>query len=207
MNDISRRSWGAAVAVTGVLAAAALVPSFAEAAAFAKPPQAGPQGKAPPARDNGKAKAGAGEGIVQSVSADAVVLRELDGSTVSVPVVSSTQVFVDGQRASLREIKAGFVASGEWKAGRSAQVLRAFDPSGKNAVRVGVVESVSSGVLVVTGTTGTTMSIPVNAKTHVLLDGKPATLAAVKTGYTVVISAKDSKGDKPAHELRFLRPG
>jgi hypothetical protein len=40
----------------------------------------------------------------------------------------------------------------------------------------------------------------------VLLDGKPATLDAVKAGYTVVMTAKDSKGNKPAHELRFLRP-
>jgi hypothetical protein len=31
-------------------------------------------------------------------------------------------------------------------------------------------------------------------------------LAAVKAGFTVVISAKDSKGNKPAHDLRFLRP-
>jgi len=40
----------------------------------------------------------------------------------------------------------------------------------------------------------------------VLIDGKRASLAAVKRGYTVVISANDSKGNKPAHELRFLRP-
>ena len=208
MNDISRRSWGAAVAVTVVFAGAALAgPSFAEAAAFAKPAHAGPQGKVPAARGAGKAKAGAGEGIVQSVSAEAVVLRELDGSTVSVPVASSTHVFVDGKLASLRDVNAGFVASAAWKAGRSTQVLRAFDLSAPHAVRVGVVVSGSTGVLVVTGTGGTTVSIPVNAKTRVLLDGKPATLAAVKAGYTVVITAKDSKGDKPAHELRFLRPG
>jgi hypothetical protein len=40
----------------------------------------------------------------------------------------------------------------------------------------------------------------------VLLDGKPASLAAVKRGYTVVIPATNSKNDKPVHELRFLRP-
>jgi len=50
------------------------------------------------------------------------------------------------------------------------------------------------------------VSIPVNAKTRVLIDGKPAKLAAVEAGYTVVITANDAKGAKPAHELRFLRP-
>ena len=39
-----------------------------------------------------------------------------------------------------------------------------------------------------------------------LIDGKPAKLAAVEAGYTVVITANDAKGNKPAHELRFLRP-
>ena len=197
-----------AVALTVAFAAVALAaPSFAKAATFAKPAHPGSQGKGPAARGAGNAKAGVAEGIVQSVSAKAIVLRELDGSTVSVPVASSTHVFVDGKRASLGDVRAGFVASAAWKAGKSAPVLRAFDLSGQHAVSVGVVDSVSTSVLVVTRTGGTTVSIPINAKTRVLVDGKPATLAAVKAGYTVVITAKDSKGDKPAHELRFLRPG
>jgi hypothetical protein len=199
MNDVSRRRWTTAVAVTVAFAAVALAgPSFAGAASiFAKGPGA------PPA---GNAKAGAREGIVQSVAAKAIVLRQLDGRTVSVPVASSTQVFVDGKRASLRNVKAGFVASVAWKAGKPARVLQTFDLLGPQAVSVGVVDSVSADVLVVTESGGTTLSVPVNARTRVLVDGKPATLAAVKRGYTVVITAKDSKGDKPAHELRFLRP-
>lgn len=208
MNDVSERSWSAAVAVTvGIAAVALAAASFAEAATVAKPVPAGAQGKAPPARGAGNAKAGTGKGIVQSVSAQAIVLRELDGSTVRVPVASSTHVFVDGKRASLRDVKAGFVASAAWKAGKSARVLHAFDLSGRDAVSVGVVDSVSTRVVVVTGTGGTTVSIPVDAKTRVLVDGKRATLGAVKAGYTVVLTAKDSKSGKPARELRFLRPG
>jgi len=203
----------AVVAVTIVVAALPLAaPSLARAATRAKPAQAGAPAKAPPAHGAAAVKAGRGEGIVQSVSANAIVLRELDGSTVSVSVAASTHVFVDGKRASLRDVKAGFVASAAWKAGGSARVLQAFDLSGQHAVSVGVVDSVSSGLLVVTktsgtsGTGGTTVSIPVNAKTRVLVDGKLATLAAVKAGYTVVITANDAKGNKPAHELRFLQP-
>ena len=103
-------------------------------------------------------------------------------------------------------IKRGFVATATWTAGKPARVLQAFNLSGQHAVRVGVVDALSDGVLDVTLSDGSTLSIPVNAKTHVLLDGKRATLAAVKTGYTVVIPAQSSKGNKPAHELRFLRP-
>jgi hypothetical protein len=190
MSDISRRSWRAAVAVTvGLVAAVLAGPSFADAAAFEK-----------------HAKAGAQEGIVQSVSAKSIVLKELDGRAVRIPVAVSTRVFVDGKRASLRDVRAGFVATAAWKMGKPARVLQAFDLLGPHAVSVGVVDSVSTDVLVVKESDGTTLSVPVNARTRVLIDGKRASLAAVKRGYTVVISANDSKGNKPAHELRFLRP-
>jgi hypothetical protein len=172
------------------LAAVALAgPSVAEAAAPAK-----------------RVKAGARKGIVQSVSPRAIVLRELDGSTVRVQIAPSTRVFVDGKRATLYDIRRGFVATATGPAGKPARVLQAFNLSGQHAVRVGVVDALSDGVLDVTLSDGSTLSIPVNAKTHVLLDGKRATLAAVKTGYTVVIPAQNSKGKRPAHELRFLRP-
>jgi len=190
MNRVSKRSWTAAAAVLVALGAVALAgPSVAEAAAPAKP-----------------AKAGARKGIVQSVSPRAIVLRELDGSTVRIPVALSTRVFVDGRLATLQNIKRGFVATATWTAGKPARVLQAFNLSGRHAVRVGVVDALSDGILDVALSDGSTLSIAVNAKTHVLLDGKRATLAAVKTGYTVVIPAQSSKGNKPAHELRFLRP-
>jgi len=192
MSDISRKRWRAAVAVMVGFAAVALAgPSFA--------------GAATAARGNG-AKAGTREGIVQSVSAKAIVLRELDGRTVSIPVALSTHVFVDGKKAALRDVKAGFVASAAWKAGRPASVLQAFDLLGQHAVTVGVVDSVSTSVLVVKESDGTKLSVPFNARTGVLVDGKPASIAAVKRGYTVVIPWTNSKSNKPVHELRFLRP-
>ncbi|MDX6437993.1 MAG: hypothetical protein QOF45_576 [Gaiellaceae bacterium] len=202
MYEISIRSWSAVVAVTAVVLVGA---SLAEASTFEKPVPGGSHGKAPPAR--GPGNAGAGKGIVQSVSATAIVLRELDGSTVRIPVAANTHVFVNGLRASLRDVRAGFVASAVWKAGKPARVLQAFNLSGPKAVSVGVVDSVSTGAVVVTGTGGSTVSIRVDAKTRVLVDGKPSTLAAVRAGYTVVRTAKDAKGGRPARELRFLRPG
>jgi hypothetical protein len=199
------------VSVTAVVAAVALAgPAVVQAATAAKPAQPGAQGKNPPARGGAaNVKAGRGEGIVQSVAANGVVLRQLDGSTVSISVGSSTQVFVDGKHALLTDVKAGYVASAAWKEGGTAHVLQAFDLSARHAARVGVVDSVSTGAVVLTETgvtSGATVSIPVDAKTRVLVDGKPAKLTTVKAGYTVVITANDPKGNRPAHELRFLRP-
>ncbi len=205
MNDVSRRSWCAALGVTVGVAVALAGPAVSGAATLAKPVPAGAQANPSP-RGEGKGKSGAGKGIVQSVSAQAIVLRELDGSTVGVPVASSTHVFVDGKRASLRDVKAGFVASAAWRAGKPARVLHAFDLSGPNAVSVGVVDSVSARSLVVTGTGGARVTILVDAKTRVFVDGKRATLAAVKAGDTVLLVAKDPVRGKPARELRFLQP-
>jgi hypothetical protein len=189
MSRFSKASWTAAAVFVALAAVALAGPSVAEAAAPVK-----------------SAKAGTRQGIVQSVLPKAIVLRELDGSTVRVLVGPSTRVFVDGKRATLHDIRRGFVATATWTAGKPARVLQAFNLSGQHPVRVGIVDSLSNGVLEVTLTGGGTLSIPVNAKTHVLVDGKRATLAAVKTGYTVVIPAMSSKGNRPAHELRFLRP-
>lgn len=182
-------SWRHCLAAAVVTALAAVMFGGPSAAMAAKP-----------------VKAGARKGIVQSVSPKAIVLRELDGSTVRIPVALKTRVFVDGKRATLGSVRRGFVVSVTWTPGKPARVLQAFNLSTQHAVTVGVVDSLSDGVLEVTTADGSALSIPVNAKTHVLVDGKKATLAAVKTGYTVVIPANTSKSGKPAHELRFLRP-
>jgi hypothetical protein len=193
MDAFSKRNWRATVVVAIGVATVALVgSSFAQAATAA--------------RGASHAKTDAREGIVQSVGAKLIVLRELDGTTVSIPVAASTRVFVDGKRASLHDVRAGFVASVGWTKGKAARVLQAFNLLSQHPLTVGLVDSVSTGVLMVKESGGTKLSIPVNVRTRVFIDGKPGKLAAVKRGYTVVISARDSKGDRPAHELRFLRP-
>jgi hypothetical protein len=213
MVDVSRRPWGAtlvalALFATVVLAAGpsgggvgvAAAAAGLDAAALAKPVEVKPQVTAPAARS--------GQGIVQSVSARAVVLKELDGGTVRVPVDAKTRVLVNGKPASLRAVKPGFVAVAKWTAGKATQELQAFDLSGQNAAGLAVVESVSADAVVVQEARGSTVTIPVDAKTRVLVDGKPASLRDVKPGYyTVVTNVKGSKGNKPASELRFLRPG
>src|SRR4051794_39853556 len=144
MNRVSKRSWTAVIFTLAALALA--VPLVAVAA--------------------NPVKAGTRKGIVQAVTPKAIVLRELDGSTVRIPVAPTTRVFVDGKRATLGNVKRGFVASATWVAGRPARVLQTFNLSAPHAVTVGVVDSLSDGVLEVTTTDGSALSIPVNAKTH-----------------------------------------
>jgi hypothetical protein len=65
-------------------------------------------------------------GIVQSVSRSAFVLKELDGSTLTIRVDAKTRVLLDGKRASLLEVRPGFVAVVRHEQNR-AQEIRAFD--------------------------------------------------------------------------------
>jgi hypothetical protein len=147
------------------------------------------------------APAGSVHGIVQSVGGGVVVVTQIDGSTVGVPVAASTRVFVDGQRVSLAGVQPGFVASASWKAGKAAGELFVFDPSAS----VAVVRSVSAHGVVVSDAAGNTVTVPLTPRTRVLVDGTPASVRSVAVGDTLVVDA--SGRGRPAAELRFLRPG
>jgi hypothetical protein len=144
-------------------------------------------------------------GIVRLVSAKAVVLKELDGSTVTVPVDAKTRVLVDGKPGSLDEVKPGFVAVATWQAGQAARVLRTFDPSPKHGTGV-VVKSVSANAVVLKEPNGSTVTVLINAKTRVFVNGKPASLRDVKPGFIATTSSEHVEGNTPAKELHFRRP-
>lgn len=160
-------------------------------------PSKPPQGHGPQETD---------QGVVQSVSASEVVLKTLDGSSVTVPVDGSTRVLVDGKLGTLQAVKPGFVAVAKWKAGKAAQQLQAFDLSAKSGERLATVKSVSSTRVVVTGANGGTVTIHANARTHVFLDGRPAALRSIDAGDTLVVTGATANHGKPAVELRFLSP-
>jgi hypothetical protein len=207
MIDRSNRLRSATLAALALAATAALAAAppgrAARGAAPAHPNAAAPakakpeQAKSPPVRHGEQTD----QGVVQSVSANAIVLKELDGSSVSVPVNAQTRVLVDGRPALLREVKPGFVAIAKWKDGKPAHDLRAFDLASDT-----IVQSVLAHAVVVTSAGGGTVTIKVNAKTRVFIDGKPAKLNDVKPGFIVVAGATGSKGGKPASELRVLNP-
>ena len=71
-------------------------------------------------------------GIVQSISRRAIVLKELDGSTLTMRVDVKTRVFLDGKRASVLSVQRGFVAVVK-RERNYAREIRAFDPTKERA--------------------------------------------------------------------------
>jgi len=169
------------------------------ATSIAAPPPAKttPGGKGPP-----HGQAGSARGIVQSVAGKAVVVKELDGTTVRIPVAQSTHVFFDGKRATLGEARPGLVAIASWKPDKAAQRLQLFDAT----VTVAVVQSTTTRSVVVKMPAGTNVTIHLIPKTRVFVDGKAANVHAVKPGFLLVIKGA-APTSRPATELRFLRPG
>ena len=69
------------------------------------------------------------QGVVQSVSTSVVFVRQLDGSTLSVPVDRKTRITVNGRSARITDVKPGYVLVAAWKAGQPATILRFVRPS------------------------------------------------------------------------------
>lgn len=109
------------------LAAAALL--MTAPLAHAGGPKTVPPGKAvtvhgPPAKTPAHNAQQTGKGVVQLVTTKAVVLKQLDGSRVRVPVDRLTRVFINGKRARLTDVKSGYVLVADWTAGEPARELR-----------------------------------------------------------------------------------
>jgi hypothetical protein len=68
------------------------------------------------------------QGVVQSVGGSAVVVRQLDGSTVSVVIGRNARVTVDGRPGKISDVKPGFVLVTTVKAGQPASALRFLRP-------------------------------------------------------------------------------
>ena len=212
-EGLRRRSRGASfVCAVGIALLAAAFASTAASAAVAGP-AIGAEASKPSAGGQGADRRGEiRRGIVQALSAKAVTLKELDGTTLSVAVDAKTHVFVDGRPASLRDVEPGFAAIAKGRPGRPALELRTFNLSrphgpGGATVKGAVVRSVSAVAVVLNKPDGNTVTVLVDARTRVFIDGQPASLSDVEPGFVVVTSPKAFKPNRPAKELRFLRPG
>jgi hypothetical protein len=187
-----------AMIALGVAALAAAPATGASGAVAAKQ-------KPKPAKANGLPLAVAGTGIVQTVYARGLIVTELDGRMVRVPVVARTRVFVDGVRASLADVEPGFVATFTGR-GKAVRVLRAVDPSPERRSGNAIVVSVSPNEVAVSRGTAT-ISILVDARTRVFVDGTRATLADVSPGDIVAAGAGARAARRPVAVLRVRRPG
>jgi hypothetical protein len=91
-----------------------------------QPTQQAPTTTVAPASVGGSASV---EGVVQAVFASTVLVKQLDGNAIVVPVDRRTQVLVNGRQAQWSDVKPGFVLIASWQPGRPAALLRFLRPS------------------------------------------------------------------------------
>jgi hypothetical protein len=198
---------------TAWLVACAAVAALASPAAFAsRPPQApaGPSLLAAPIAPR------ADRGVVQSVSATGLVLKVLDGSSLTVSIDAKTRVFLDGRRVSILDVRPGFVAVvayADAKRGQPATVareVRAFSASTPQAAFAGsrgTAQSVSPGRLVLETPDGGTRAVPIDKRTRLLLNGKRASLVEIRPGFAVVVAYAGARPKGPKQPPPRLSPG
>jgi hypothetical protein len=114
------------LSLVACVAAAALA---AASSGFAAGPKNSPPGNSGPAKTAHDLATLSVQGVVQSVLPAAVVVRQLDGSAINVPVDRRTRFFVNGKLARPTDVKPGFVLVATWKAGRPAMILRFVKPT------------------------------------------------------------------------------
>ena len=144
----------------------------------------------PAVAEAGRDKATADRGVVQSVSATEITLRELDGTLVSLAVGPATRVRVNGAPARLEDVRPGFVATVVHKGTDPALAVRAF---GKVAVLVdrGVVTALLPDAITLRRGDGITITIPLDRSTKFRRLGAPARRAAARAGAHVAVTHPD----------------
>ena len=147
------------------------------------------------------AKRHALHGIVQSVGSSSVTLEAKKGDPVTVQVNGDTKIIVNGKAATLADVLVGYAAEAKLTAaGGPAKVLRAHQVPAPGTIVVGQVDSVGSNSITLKKRDGSTVAIPVNGDTKILVNGKAATLADVETGYRAYV--RRTAADGPAAVIR-----
>lgn len=127
------------------------------------------------------------------MSADRLVLKALDGSTIVVAIDARTRVLIDGKPASISDVRPGFVAVVTMRgaSGQAALEVDAFTtspgPAAPVATVAGVVRSVSPGRLVLASLDGRILTVVVDTAARVYVDGKSASLVDLRAGFIVVV--------------------
>jgi len=120
-------------------------------------------------------------GVVQSVSASRIVLRELDGSLISIAIGPQTHVFLNGRRAAITDVQPGFVAAVTHKGSDPAMAIRAFGRVQPSVDR-GVIVTRTAHVLTIRTDAGSTMSFRITPRTRIRWRGLPVRLGALRPG-------------------------
>ncbi len=136
-------------------------------------------------------------GVVQSVSATQVVLRALDGSTITINVGPKTKVLLNDSPAPLSAIQPGYVAGALHDGNRPAVYIRAVGRA-PLVVDKGIIASVSATSLVLRTGSGA-VTITIGPATSILLNGKTATAGDLRPGYAAEVA---HRGSEPAIQIR-----
>jgi len=128
-------------------------------------------------------------GVVQSVTGSQIVLRTLDGSTVSAQIVPRTRVRLNGRPASISDIAPGFVADLVADGQGRARVVRAFGtrPAAAPITERGVVIAVTPTAITLSTDTGT-RSVALDQNTTFRVLGLPARRRVVRPGQLVAVT-------------------
>lgn len=126
------------------------------------------------------------QGVVQSVSPTAIVLRTLDGSMLTLAVGPSTRVRLNGGPAQLTDVQPGFVAAVVHNGARAAVVVRAFGRVALVTDR-GRVTSLTASSIAVRTASGAILSISLDATTRFRRLGLPVSRAAARPGALVAV--------------------
>jgi hypothetical protein len=123
-------------------------------------------------------------GVVQSVTTSGIVLRELDGSVVSLVVGPATRVRLNGLPATLADVRPGFVAGVVHDGTAPAILVRAFG----RLVDRGAIVSTAGRQLTIRADSGQTLTFRVGARTLIFWRGLQATRAALRPGRLAIVT-------------------
>lgn len=152
-------------------------------------------------------------GKIKSVDKDHIVL-EVKEESHKLSVDSATQITLDGEKASLADLKAGFAARVTAKKGDDQQYRATkIAASSKAASFVsflieeeakefkGTVKKVEKTTLQITNELKKETSFDVASDATITLDGKRASLADLKEGFQVTVTATEKDGKLMASKI------
>jgi hypothetical protein len=142
-------------------------------------------------------------GVVQSVNEGQIVLRTLDGGSLSFQVVPRTLVRLNGRPATITDIGPGFVAEVTSNGKRRAVLVRAFGTGSPVATITdrGVVSAIAKTSITLITDAGT-RTIALDRSTRFQVRGLVAGPRAVRPGVLVVVT---HAADAPALVVNVLK--
>ncbi len=140
-------------------------------------------------------------GVVQSIDSTQIVIRSLDGSTISFPLLPRTRVKLNRVRASFTDVAPGFVATVAADRRGRAVLIQAFGTQATTVDR-GIVDSMTRRAITLRTSDGGTVTVAVNGGTRIRFRGLPARRNVVRPGALVAVTYAT---DAPALVVNVLK--